>query len=451
MLPVLYNGWEREFENMGYGVLADAITCEVTEERNGQYELEMTYPTSGVHFDDILPGRIILAKPNDTSQDQPFSIYKISIPIDGVVTINAEHISYFLSGVPVRPFSASSLGKALAGLSNNSMIENPFSFWTDQGARSGTFSVDIPKSLRGCLGGSEGSILDIYSGNTGLEYEFDRFNVLLHGARGRDNGVKIEYGKNIIDYKQEESIQDMYVGVLAYWKGDAGTSTGKIAYVKNYTRYPSGRVLILDVSQEYKSKPSESSLTERAEKYIKDNNIGTPKVSIDVKFAYLWETTAYKEIDGLEQVRLCDTVTINYPQLGQVSAKAKVVKTVYNTLSERYDSITLGDAKTTLGDAIKASMLSDTIAEARKAAAYDLQIASGNAGGNFMIVYENSIPVATYWMDSSDPSEAVNVIRANKDGFEISNSGIDGTYSTLIGMDGTIGGISYDGTVLSCD
>lgn len=46
-------------------------------------------------------------------------------------------------------------------------------------------------SIRACLGGTEGSVLDVWGG----EYEWDMFDVILHSKRGKDNGVVIEYGK----------------------------------------------------------------------------------------------------------------------------------------------------------------------------------------------------------------------------------------------------------------
>ncbi len=41
MKPVLYEATETEFISNGMGRLSDAISCKVTEERNGQYELEL--------------------------------------------------------------------------------------------------------------------------------------------------------------------------------------------------------------------------------------------------------------------------------------------------------------------------------------------------------------------------------------------------------------------------
>ena len=94
----LFDSEETEFGTNGIGILSDAVMCEITEERNGEFELEMDYPINGKHYSDIGMRKIIVTKSNPYSSPQPFRIYSISKPIDGIVTVNAEHISYDLSG-----------------------------------------------------------------------------------------------------------------------------------------------------------------------------------------------------------------------------------------------------------------------------------------------------------------------------------------------------------------
>ena len=62
--PILFAATDTAFDTNGLGVLTDAISCTVTEERNGAFELEMTYPVSGIHYGEIKTRCIILARPN---------------------------------------------------------------------------------------------------------------------------------------------------------------------------------------------------------------------------------------------------------------------------------------------------------------------------------------------------------------------------------------------------
>lgn len=104
MIPVLYAANTTDFSSFGLGVLTDTVSCEVTEERNGIFECLLKYPVSGQHYELIAKECIIKAKPNDTAGDQAFRIYRITKPLNGIVTIYGQHISYDLANVPVLPF-----------------------------------------------------------------------------------------------------------------------------------------------------------------------------------------------------------------------------------------------------------------------------------------------------------------------------------------------------------
>ena len=169
---LLYPENEKEFDNNGLGAISDAISCTVTEERNGLFESEIQYPVSGLHYSEIKNRSIIFVKPDPYREPEPFRVYRITKPLSGQVTIYAQHNSYDLSGIPVSPFSAGSVVAAFSNFQTQSAIDNPFTFWTDKTSQ-GSFTVEVPSSIRSLLGGSEGSILDVYGG----EYEFTRWTV----------------------------------------------------------------------------------------------------------------------------------------------------------------------------------------------------------------------------------------------------------------------------------
>lgn len=447
MIPILYEQGETKFISQGIGSLADAISCTVTEERNGEYELEMTYPASGRLFSELTNGRLILAKPNDTSQTQPFRIYRISTPMSGKVTINAEHISYLLNGIPVAPFTATGMSAALNGLKNNSLVNNPFTCWTDSANRSTKFTVTVPKSFRACLGGTEGSILDTFSGSNPPEFEFDRFAVKVHAQRGADRGVTIEYGKNLTDAKQENSIENTYTGVLAYWSNTDQSTVAKsdIQYASNHSNFANEKIFILDTSQDFPGEPTKTQLNTAAANYVKNNNVGTPKINLMVSFVNLWQSEEYKNTALLERVQLCDTVRVKFSFLG-IDASAKVIKTVYNVLKERYDSIGLGESKSSFSDTIRQAsgitgsvkaMVESNNSFLQSAIDRSTDLISGGLGG-YVVINKNADgqPEEILVMDNADKTKAVNVIRINKNGIGFSKSGYNGPFSTAWTIDG---------------
>lgn len=444
MKPILYESSEKQFTTNGIGTLADAISCTVVEERNGSYELEMEYPLGGVHYDEIRNNRIILAMPSDGQKTQPFRIFKITRPIGGVVKIYAVHLSYDLSGIPVAPFTANDCSSALNGLKSNSMIANPFEVWTDISG-SGKYKQNSPASFRSRLAGTDGSILDSFG--KGAELEFDRLTVKVHQNRGRDNGVTIRYGKNLTDLKQQESIENVRTGVIAYWYKEENNTqdviVGEIQYLENHADYPKENIHVLDCSADFEKKPDKQQLNTRAKQYIKANNIGVPKVSIDVSFIQLWQTEEYKNIVSLERVSLCDTVHVVFDKLG-VNAVAKVIKTEFDVLNERYIKITLGEARSSFGEAIREATKS-TIQPLVKSM---VNIAVSNATANIsgFSGYVTKVTDANgNWSelvisDNADYTQARNVWRWSQGGLGFSSNGYAGPYTTAITADGHING-----------
>ena len=114
-------------------------------------------PADGIHAEMLEEGNIILAKPSDTMQSQPFRIYKITTPKDGKLEVQARHISYQLNFITVSPFSVTGCAGAMQGLKSHAASDCPFDVWTDVDS-SATFTLGIPSSFRNCLGGIAGSV-----------------------------------------------------------------------------------------------------------------------------------------------------------------------------------------------------------------------------------------------------------------------------------------------------
>ena len=440
MYPILFEGNTTSFDSYGLGVLSDCVSCVVSEERNGAYELEMTYPVDGLHFSQITHSRIIYAKPSDGGNNQAFRIYKITKPRNGIVTVNAEHISYQLNFIPTGGAEATTCQNALNGLKNNAYESCPFTFYSDN-TKAGTYKQSAPASIRSRLGGTQGSILDVFGG----EYEWDNFTVKNLADRGSDNGVTLRYGKNITDIKQEENIENTVTGVCPYWANEETLVTlpEKVLHSSTASLYPFQRTMILDCSSNFESEPSVADLRQFATNYMAQNNIGYPKVSISVSFVALWQTEEYKDVAPLERVGLCDYVHIYYEKLG-IEGVAKVIKTEYDALLERYNKIDLGDAKSTLGDTIRGEIQDETRDKVTSQAMMNAveratALITGNQGGYVRFIYdEDGLPQEILVMNTDSIDTATKVWRWNQQGLGYSNHGYQGPYGLAMTSNGEI-------------
>ena len=359
MIPTLHAKDALKLTDLGLGFLTDIISATVTEERNGKYEMTFRYPVSGIHFDEIDTGSLVCAKPSPSRDPQAFRVYKASRPINGIVTFSCQHISYDLCGFPLAGFSCEGLTpqQAISKAISETPISSAAIFSAQSNiASTNSTSIDEPCSVRGLLAGRAGSILDVWGG----EFEFYNRTVRLWSARGTDSGVTILYGKNMTDVVQDSDVTDTYTHVLPY---ASYTVEGDPAAEPVYVTLPEKvltlgvastallgvyRAMLKDFSDQFgeTEEPTVEKLRTKATAWAQGSGYGysLPRATIKVSFLPLGSTLEYASLAALEQVDLCDIVTVRYAALG-VNAKTKVVKTVYDCLADRYESITLGDLK----------------------------------------------------------------------------------------------------------
>lgn len=361
MIPVLYRGDATSFNNNGYGGLSEAKSCVVTEELNGAYTLTMQYPKTGLHSEYIQPRNLIKvavdtkAKANRFTQ-QVFRINKITDSLTGNdMVVEAQHLTYDLSGIPMPRFGATGIFNILTKFKNDSLADvNNFIFRTDLTNTTSRFSTEVPRSIRSCMGGEEGSVLQIFK----CEYQYDNFIVDFLSRRGADRGVRIEYGKNLESFVNVKTTDNCYNGVVAYWYEEE-TST-LVQVLQQYDVYDpesknidfyGQKFLILDCSDKFDSQPTEQELNAYVTQYATDNHLGyTHLNSMTVKFIPLWQTEEYKDLAPLETVELGDTVHVSYERHDY---ELRVIKTQFDVLNERFLQIELGTKKASMNQTIQ--------------------------------------------------------------------------------------------------
>lgn len=354
MYPKLFPADATDFSTNGITTLADTVKCEITEERNGAFELEMVVATTTPYFDQIQVGCLVVAKPNHTQGPQAFEIYEITKPINQKVTIRAHHVSYRASYIPVLPFTATGITNAIIGLNANALEYSPFIISTDITNEESTYNQSAPASFRSRLGGSEGSLLDTFGG----EFLWDNWNISLRKNRGADNGVQLRLGKNILALNQTLNIENVVTGALPVWSDGTSTVYGDVQHSPSADDYAYARTVILDLSDKYDSEPTVGQLNQAANTYINKAGYATPNNNIKISFVDLADTIEYKD-SMMERVNLCDTVEVIYEAL-DISYKAKVIKIRYDALSDRTLEAEVGQPRQTLAQAINGVVDTDS-------------------------------------------------------------------------------------------
>lgn len=406
MKPILYNGGLIENyipTDYGVGVLADCISCQVKEERNSIYELELEYAANGIHADQIEPGMLIKAKPNYTDDPQLFEIYKVGKNINGRFSINAEHISYRLSGKVITSGSANNIVTAVESVLQSAA--GGFTLRTTKNT-SGNFVITEPSSVRSWFGGKEGSLLDVYG--TG-EWQYDNYTATLKLHRGVDRGVTIRYGKNLTELSQEINLSNLISGIVPYFKPpEEGASpiVGQTVYVPGYPGVYINKTIAVDFTDKVDLE-SETSIWDQldalAHNYVNNPSFAAPLTNITLDFV---------QLEGLaERIDLCDTVHVYFEALG-IETAMKCVATTWDVLEERYIEISLGDPKSSIVDTITSTDAAVSNAQRSANAANEAaNTAINEAGQKKRVFIDTPVPpydVGDMWVNGTDIYYCIN-------------------------------------------
>lgn len=340
MKPILYPSTETEFTSNGIGGLSDVISCTVEEEINGPYELSLEYPDDGLHADDIAEGTIIMASHDSTGDLQPFRVYRRNDGLDGTFTVNARHLSYDLSRIPVMPFSPQTPSNAVQQLKLNAAVDCPFTFQTS--ITGIPYWVDEPQSIRAVLHGGDRPMTSYWD----CEVLYDKWDVALVTRRGVDRDISIRYGVNMAGLEVVSEMREGFNAVVPFYKTQASAIVCDPPVVMlDDVVDDLGGAMALDLTDEFDGAPTPNQLKTAALAWLEKNQPWITERSIIVSFVELGKTEDYKDLVQVQGLALGDSVMV-YP--GRIGARIgygtrfRLVRAVYDVLRERYTETTLG-------------------------------------------------------------------------------------------------------------
>ncbi|HBF5148821.1 phage tail spike protein [Clostridioides difficile] len=335
----LYKANETNFKNNGLGILKDAVEAKVTEELNGLFELEFTYYVGSFLFDEIDYNKIVMADASPRLKNQLFRIYYISKELDGKILVKAEHISYdllnnFIENLELKNITCK---EALNQIFRACTEENRFVGYSDiTGNKDFSISCVSPHN-------AISDIQELFNNKSKLKR--DNFNISLLNHIGESNNVLLAYRKNITGLTATYDTQEVITKIYPYAIKKSGKNkkiilSEKYIESKYINNYPTQRIVAIDFSDD--DVKNEESLRNKCKDYFTENNVDLPKVTYKVEFVDLSTTEDYKNYKMLETVSMDDEIIVRDYNLG-INATARVVKTEYNPVLKKYNSVEIGD------------------------------------------------------------------------------------------------------------
>lgn len=359
MIPILYNYDETTFLSMGLGLI-DCLSCTVTEELNGCFLLNLETHVNSKLLEKLKVDQIIMARPRKDADPEAFRISKVQVLFNGIVKIEAQHLSYQLNYI-----MANAMNKTFR---NNTVHATPPAWFAEFVAHRVDTSQQVPftmtsdleredhkmstwdevLSFKSLMQGREGSLLDLYGG----EFGYHMYTVSLNKRRGKDRKYRVIYGENMQSMTYTDDGAELFTGAVGFYKGiDANNQEiivqGNLVLTENAGNYAFRRVTSIDFSTEYEDAPSVQDLTNKASSYMRTNQFGKPTVNMNVKIALPTAGTEYGSLfsqESRDSLQIGDTITAVYSPAGIVMP-ARISRVVYDVLTESNKEVVVGSIK----------------------------------------------------------------------------------------------------------
>jgi phage minor structural protein, N-terminal region len=353
------------FDNNGFGILSEAISCYIIEELNGDYSVELEYPANSKKSKYLEEWNIIKA------DGQLFRIYKVEKNSDGknIIKVWAKHIFYDLAYYFIESMKAENCSAKTA--LEKSLVGELIAIYTADSdiIIANSISVVEKNPVEAIF-----SIIDIWDCG---ELKRDNFNIKILNSIGKDAGVLIAQGKNIVGLKFNVDTTSVVTKLYPVGK-DGMKLTEKYISVPNWNseKYPPFPII-----KKVEFKDAEDEVTLRLLAQEAANVIGLSKVSIDVDFIELSKTKEYENYKHLQTVNVGDSVIVRHKDF-QIDVKVPVLKIKKDVLTGVNVKVELGQPKDSILNQLDMGIIKTTIDELGNKVAESL---------SSMLYYANSV------------------------------------------------------------
>lgn len=423
-----FNSTDKVYSANGDAVI-QPIRARVKNSDNGDYYLELT---CGIEYNDYMQANNIIVAPTPTG-DQAFRIRTVT-KNKKKLEVKAWHVYYDSENYLIADSYAVNLNCNAALNHFNAATDNPSPFTM----LSDVITINTYRCVRTSLAECISVVLERWGGHL----KRDNWNISILSEIGVDNGITIEYKKNLKDLTASYDWSGVVTKIMPVGKDglllDEVYLYSDIQYDIPYTKAISFEQSDI-VEEDYQD--SEGNTDEAA--YTAALKDDLRRQAVKYLQTYSIPSVNYELKGNPEKVTdIGDSIEVKDDRIG-VNILTEVIAYEYDAITKTYVSLEFGNFTNTLGDLLNnissstnnqvgnavitlTTELSDALAEA--------QAKIWNALSSSYCIYEGDKILI---VDKIPASRATNVIMINSAGIGFSNTGVNGQFTTAWTIDGT--------------
>ena len=409
-------------------VVLQPTKARVHNKDNGDFYLELV---CGIEYNDYLASNNILVA-STPQGEQAFRITDVEKQKNRI-TVKAWHVFYDSKNYVIEDSYAvdKTCNEALDYFNSATDEESPFTTLSDI-TNINTYRC-VRKSLNECIM----TILERWGGHL----KRDNWNISILNNIGVDNGINIQYKKNLQELTARYDWSNVVTKLLPVG-ADGLLLEDTYVYAPITYNIPYTKVMSFDQSH-----ISEDAFTTDG---VLDEDAYKNALLADLQQqateyvnTYCYPLINYTLKAQPEKVTdIGDTINVIDERIG-VNVTTEVISYEYDAIAEKYVSLEFGNFSNTLGDLINTITNSTstnidnaviTISSSLAEALSEAQDKIWNALGSSYCIYEGDKILI---VDELPKEDATNVIMINSAGIGFSNTGIHGNFTTAWSIDGT--------------
>lgn len=418
----LFSQTDSSFESNG-DIVLKPLKAKAHKEDNGDFYLDCEFGLE--YIEQIVEGNIIVV-----DLPQGAQAFRISNPqkTRRKITTKAKHVFYDSLNYLIEDsfVENKTCQQALEHLSNATEPVNPFTVLSD------ITTLESYRCVRKSWHDAIMTVLERWGGHLVR----DNFTIAIRQSIGQDNGVVIRYAKNLKEITSQDDWNNVVTKLLPVGRDglllNALDPTASI-YLEASTSYALPYTKTVTFEQNIDENDFEDSegvideqaymqalvddLREQAQKYLEENCV--PRVNYTLK----------ANVENITDIG--DSIEVIDERLG-IDIFTNVIAYDYDCILGKYTELEFGNFTPKLSNLV--GNISTQIKQVETSAMQSSEAIWSTLGNSFVVYSGDKILV----LDSLPKENAVNVIKIDSAGISYSTTGISGTFTSIIGVNGSL-------------